>query len=149
MSQIKFYKYAISGLLLLNIAMLAFFVLTKPRSGNPPPPSNFESEAIRILDLNSEQIATFERLVREHNQMMRAIDEKQRELIIRYFESLSDTSLSVEELDVLNSFEQSEREKIKNTHVHLEEVKSILNNDQLPNFDIFMNDFLQKLFRRR
>ena len=145
MSQIKLYKYATWGLLFLNIAVLAFFLLTKPKPQHHPPSNNFQSEVIEMLDLNTQQASTFKALAEAHNQQMRSISGQQQQLLIPYFESLTNPSSTIDSDGVLSQFQQLEREKIEVTYQHFQDIKSMLNEEQLPDFENFMNTFIHTL----
>ncbi len=145
MSQLKFYKYATWALLFLNIAVLGFFLLTKPRPPHHPAPNDFQLEVIKILDLNDQQVSTFRRLAKEHNQKMNLINEQQRTLLPPYFESLSDPSKIINEDTILSQFQQLEREKIEVTYQHFQDLKSMLDASQLPYFEQLMGKFINEL----
>lgn len=144
MSQLKFYKYATWGLLFLNIAVLAFFLLTKPK---PPhhSPNDFQSEVIEILNLNSQQKSTFRKLAEAHNQKMKSIIEQQQKLLPPYFESLADSSSNIDKEAILNQFQQMEREKIEVTYQHFQDIKLILDENQLPHFEKLIGRLVDKL----
>ena len=131
MSQIKLYKYATWGLLFLNIAVLAFFTITKPKPRHQPSSNNFQFEVIDIFNLNSQQVATFKALAKDHNQKMRSLNEQQQKLLRPYFERPANPSIRMDEADALNQFQQMERQKIEVIYQHFQELESILNQDQL------------------
>ncbi len=147
MSQLTFYKYATWGLLVLNIAIVAFMFLMRPGPRSRPTASsnNFRNEVIRALGLTEDQENTFKQLAAEHSQSLRAISEQQQGLLPPYFKSLSDSSKKIDEEAILRQFEQLERQKIEITHQHLLDVKSRLRGEQLANFDSFMDRFIDKL----
>ncbi|MBK8500896.1 MAG: hypothetical protein IPL46_01095 [Saprospiraceae bacterium] len=112
MSQLKFYQYASWSLLFLNIAVLAFFFLTKPKPPHHQSPGDFQSEVIEILHLNSRQVSTFRELAYEHNEKMKSINGRQQRLLPPHFERLSSPLESIDEDIILNEFQPLEREKI-------------------------------------
>lgn len=145
MTQLTFYKYAIGGLVLLNIAVLTFFLLTKPKPPHHAPPHHFQAEIIDILDLDKQQAATFKTLAKEHHQQMKSIKEQQQQLLLPYFESLTNSAEDIDKEKILNQFQQQEREKIEVTYQHFEEVKKLLNKKQLSHFKQLMKKFIDKL----
>lgn len=149
MSQLKFYKYATWGLLFLNIAVLSFFLLTKPGPRQHPPSNNFQAEVIEILNLNNQQVFTFRKLGGEHNQKMKSINEQQAKLLPPYFESLTNLSENIDKNDILNQFQQLEREKIEVTYQHFQHLKSLLNEEQLPLFDEFIQKFIDNILLKK
>ncbi len=105
MDQLRFYKYATWGLLLLNVGVLAFFLLTMPK---PPPASTkaFLSEAIEILRLDAEQEATFRQMARAHNEKMKSLAEEQQRMLFPYFESLVSATENLTKDSMLNQCQQ-------------------------------------------
>lgn len=148
MSQSNLYKYAAIGLLLLNLGMLAFFLITKPKPGQHPPHltrhNSFQSQVADILDLSEAQQVTLGKLAEQHNEDLKAIVEKQKGLLAPYFESVVDPSLGSDKENALTHFQQLEREKLEVTHQHLLEIKNLLSENQMPHFKEFM-----ELFNRR
>lgn len=140
MKQIQFYKYAIAGLVLLNLALIGFFILSKPL---PPQPlhGDFGIQAPRILHLNAEQRKAFRFSADSHHRKMQALSLRQKELLAHYFQQIVDSSQTDNAL-LLQKAEQLEREKIEITYQHFEEVKSILKPEQLPYFKEFMQAVL-------
>lgn len=138
MNQKKFYIATILGLVGLNIVVLAFFLLTKPRPQHHPPPGKFQAEVVKMLRLNKQQATTFSALAEEHNLQMSAINDLQSKLLLPYFERLADTSKRIDADSILNQFQQAEKEKIEVTYQHFQEIKKILNKEQLLDFEIFI-----------
>ena len=143
MNQLQLYKYATGAMVLLNIAMVLFFFLTKPDPPRGDGARNFRSKAIEILQLDTNQRATFVQLAEQHNQQMEAISEQQRVRLKPYFGSLvdavSDTTALIQEVA------QLEREKVEVTYQHFQEVRSILTEEQLPYFAQFVSQALDIL----
>ncbi len=145
MDQLKFYKYATSGLLLLNVAIIAFFFLTRPKHPRPRPAENFSEEVKEILNLTEQQTQTFATLAREHSEAMRSINDQQQRLVLPYFERLTDSSITLTRDSVLSEIQQLERQKVEVTYRHLEDLKGLLNKDQLPHFKVFMQRFTHRV----
>jgi len=155
MNQVKFYKLAIGGLLLLNLAVLAFFIITKPKPhrGGPhhhhePSQHGFEPEAITILDLDEEQISNFKNLANNHAHKMTSITENQQKLLLPYFESISDPVIEVDNDQTLNLIQKLELEKIQATRQHLLDVKNLLNKDQQSRFNKFAEKIIAKILKQ-
>jgi len=145
MNQIKFYKYAIWALVVLNMVVLAFFLLTKPRHPHHSSPKKFQSEVVKTLNLSSQQEVGFKKLAREHHQKMKSMNEQQQKLLLPYFENLIEPSESIEIDSLLNQSQQLEREKIELTHQHFQDLKQLLNKEQQPLFKGLMRKFIDKL----
>ena len=147
MNQLQLYKYATGAMVLLNIALVLFFFLTKPDPPRGDGARNFRPKAIEILQLDTNQRATFVQLAERHNQQMEALSEQQRARLKPYFGSLvdavSDTTALIQEVA------QLERDKVEVTYQHFQEVRSILTEEQLPYFEQFVSQALDILLLNR
>lgn len=144
MNQLKFYKYSTLGLLLLNIAMIAFFVLTKPKR----PPHHKKGmgtpeKIIDVLNLDEEQRTVFLESAKEHGNKVEEINQQQKSILKPYFNSLIDSN-NVSNLDsLLTQYQNLERNKIELTYRHFQEVKTTLKKEQQANFEPFMKKVLE------
>lgn len=147
MDQFKFYKYAIAGLILLNIAMIVFFIFTKPKhEPRPPRESNdFQAEIERILDLSSQQRSEFKGLADDHNLKIKSINEQQQKLLPSYFETLTRPSDQTNKDSILSRYQQLERQKLEVTYQHFQDIKSMLNDEQIPQFKEFMKILIDRI----
>lgn len=145
MAQVKFYKYIIFSLVALNMVVLAFFGLTKPRPPFSPATKDLQSEVVDILDLDNQQESAFRASADKHRRKVDAISKQQEKFLLSYFTSISDPSKSSDNENLLSQFQQLEKEKIDATYHHFEEIKELLNKEQLPSFEPFMNKVLHRL----
>lgn len=141
MESLKFYKYATWGLLILNLLMLSFFIITKggKHEGNHTP-----GMAAELLKLNDEQHTQFLASAQQHEQIMDRINAAQSSLLKPYFSQLT-TPQKITSANTLTEIQALEKQKIEATYQHFEEVKNILTIEQLPDFKIFMNHILTRL----
>ncbi|MFK7950735.1 MAG: hypothetical protein AB8G11_24325 [Saprospiraceae bacterium] len=135
MEQVKFYKYATIFLVILNISMVAFFFLTKPK-GIPP---RGNKNAIEILKLDKTQKDTFLQYADIHKSLMKGFNKEQKALLKTYFQTLTDTTNIAITDSLLTEVQALERKKIESTYEHLAEIKIILNEEQEPRYQQFMN----------
>lgn len=142
MSKLTIYKYATWGLLFLNLAVLTFFLATKPKPPGRLPAHAFQTEVIEILKLNDAQVKTFRALAKDHNQKVTGIDAQQQNLLRPYFESLAKPSIDIDRSEALNQLQQLEREKIEVTFQHFQALKFILKEEQLTHFEEFINRYI-------
>lgn len=145
MNLTKIYKYIILGLVGLNVAILVFFLRPKPRPRHQPPNRNFQSEVIEMLHLNNQQASTLRGLADGHKEEIEKINARQASLLTAYFESLDDSLERVNKDSLLNHFQQSEKEKIEMTYQHFQDIKELLNDEQLPYFESFINKTTDRL----
>jgi len=119
--------------------------LTKPKPPRHSHSNNFQSEVIEILDLDSQQTAAFEKMAETHSQKMRSINRQQQQLLPPYFKSLTDSSKNVDKTAILNQFQQLGKQKIEVTYQHFQDIKLILNENQLSHFERLMGRFADNL----
>lgn len=149
MDQVKFYKYIIFGLVGLNVAVLAYFLLSKNHPPNRPPFRNAQAEVIEILGLNDDQASAFRAFANAHGDQMEAIKRQQEQLLIPYFASLSDSATTINQEELLKQYQQLERDKIEFTYQHFQEIKNLLEKEQLPDFKLFTDKILRRLLSGR
>ena len=142
MKQLQFYKYATLGLLVLNLLMISFFIITR---GGRPMHHHSASRAIDLLKLNEQQHVQFLASAQKHEQAMNQINLAQSDLLKPYFSQLTTTTHNVASENTLDKIQVLEKRKIEATYQHFEEVKNILTEEQLPDFNIFMDNILRYL----
>lgn len=140
MSKLKLYKYLCLGLLLLNIGLISFFLLTN--GGKPPKHKIFKNEAVEILELDENQETEFANLAQEHGDKMRDLERQQADLLKPYFTNLINGN---SEMEIPANALAIEKEKINITHQHFKDVKSLLKPEQKENFAAFMKGALRNI----
>ena len=145
MNQLPFYKYAAGAMMLLNMALVVFFLLTKPDPPRGDVGRNFRPKAMEILQLDTSQQTTFVQLAERHNQQMKALSEQQRVHLKSYFGSLLDSTKVSDTAVLIQEIPQREREKVEITYQHFQEVRSLLTEEQLPYFEQFVSQALNIL----
>ena len=150
MNQLSFYKYTTWGLLVLNLAMIAFFFLTKPEfpQQRRPPGDHQKMNASTTLGLNKDQTEKFLTSAKRHEGEIKSIDAQQKELLTQYFNSLIDTTLMSKNQITIDSFTTLEKQKIEITYRHFQEIKDILSFEQVNDFEPFMKEVLKKAIPR-
>jgi len=144
MKTLQFYKYATFILLALNIGLIVFSFVGRPKGKKGAP----QLRAIETLGLDEAQHDIFLASAKRHQTQMISISEQQKELLMPYFNSIVDTTLIVNTDSILKEVEQLERSKVAQTYQHFSEIKSILNADQIDDFEGFMDRILAKSHRR-
>lgn len=140
MEQLKFYKYATIILVVLNLSMIAFFFIIRPK-GKPHKGRN----VVEILKLDKTQDDTFLKYADTHKASMKELDEQQKALLKTYFQTLTDTTNLTITDSLLMKVQILEKQKIESTYEHLEEVRTILNEEQLPYYQEFMNNVYNRI----
>lgn len=149
MNQLKFYKYAALGLLGLNLTMIAFFILTKPKQHPKPKGGDVPEVVIEILKLDEEQRAAFLVSAKHHGETMGEITQQQKSILEPYFHKLIDSNKDLNSDSLLTQYQNLERQKIELTHQHFQDVKSMLKEDQYANFEVFMNSVLKSVLSEK
>ena len=153
MEQLKFYKVASLGLLLLNLGIIAFFWFNRPPHSHLPPPGQgpnneataFQNKTIGLLDLDEEQAATFRDLARGHGEEIGNLNRDQTNSLQAYFETAYQaTTLAVRD-SLLNGIQEIESRKIVTTLDHFLAVKALLDEDQLSEFDEFVSEAIGRI----
>ncbi|MEM9546117.1 MAG: hypothetical protein AAGA77_09090 [Bacteroidota bacterium] len=151
MDQLKFYKYAIIALVVLNVGLLVSILispsLTRHRFG--PPPQNFKSELAEILNLDENQVIVFEKLADDHNRKLQSIKSEQQDLILPYFDSLIDSTVVIDEDSTFTIYQKLEQEKLKVTYDHLLDIQDLIDQNQMKNYKKFINAFKDKVLLKR
>lgn len=148
MSQLQFYKYATWALLVINLAILGFFLLTKPhpKGGGPGGRARgLETEAIQLLQLDQEQQKTFQGLAFEHSRELRNLDRQERDQLRKYFAPLLAGLNSKSNENLLKQVKTLEEQKVILTYDHFRSVKDLLREEQQVHFEDFMKKALQIL----
>ena len=143
MKQIQFFKYATLLMLVLNLGLVAFFLLTKPKP--PMRGETFNPRAIEILQLDKDQHQAFLQSAEQHGKQMKSINDGQRDLLRPYFNSLVDPSLKINSDSILQQVQLLDRQKVEATYFHFKTVKTLLRDDQQDNFEQFMTKALGRL----
>ncbi|MEH0152787.1 hypothetical protein V6R21_01510 [Limibacter armeniacum] len=138
MSKLKLYKLVAILLLLINLGMVAFFVLTKPDHRHPG-----SRPLHMLLQLDKQQEQHFLTLAHKHQQAIREIDQKQQDLLVQYFSALQQETTPSQE--ILAKIQMEEGKKIVLTYQHFHDVKTMLKPSQKPFFDQFMTGALEHI----
>ena len=138
MNTSQLYKYATWLLLALNLLLIAFF-LTKPGPPGGKGKRMFRNQAIEILRLDTEQEAAFLKLAKNHREEMNKLNEQGNGLLKKYFSPLLDSTMVVDQAQLLSGLLALEKAKIEGTYQHFLEVKNTLDDSQIDDFDVFMS----------
>jgi len=150
MNQIKFYKLAIGCLILLNILIVAFFLFRNlgPKPLRGPSKNTFQKEISRTLNLDAEQQLKFDALVEQHEKEILSINKEEQKILIPYFENIgssthaSDTTALA---SILSKSQQLQKQKLAVSLQHFTEIKSLLKENQLDDFEIVMERVAERM----
>ena len=145
MNKLKIYQWATWGMLLLNLSMLCFFMLTKPKHPNN---KNFNNAVKREMDLNEEQEKLFLVSAAKHREQLAIISDRQQVLWQSYFKSLSSPDTLIKNDSVITELKNLEFQKIAVTITHFTEIKSFLKPAQYKGFSVFQQRLLERNFNK-
>lgn len=143
MSKLKLLTFAIIGLLTINLGMVAFFMLSKPPKYPERLPS-MQREGprnliISRLHLDTEQIVQYEKLISEHQSLIRSMDDSIRMAKNNLYQALneSDTANKNTLLDRLGYFQK----QIETIHYnHFAAIKKLCRHDQMTDYEALTHD---------
>ncbi len=150
MDRLQFYKYGMLALLLLNLGLIALLLLgPKPSRYGPPKGPHFRERAVDILELDSDQKAIFYNLAEKHGKEMNVISHRQKDYLRSYFSALK-TDSRLENFDsLLDSITALDTKKITLTYEHFNDIRSLLNEKQILNFDKFVHKAMNNILQNR
>jgi Spy/CpxP family protein refolding chaperone len=115
-------------LVLINAIVLTTIFVLKPGPNDRPKPGKF---IIESLDLDDEQISSFEQMKRDHRTQMNKLDEEYKVLLTQYLNGLKDKQIdSVKNNSLEEKMAAIQIEKARMTFSHFANVKSICREDQ-------------------
>lgn len=135
------YIWVIVGLILVNAMQLGAF-LCRPK---PPKPlknqqhHDFRIKAVGVLNLNPEQKKQFNELADQHRAKMKELNEQQKLLTATYFNKPTESGLE--------AIQEIQSQRIEVTQSHFNEIKELLNPQQMPNYEAFKKEALQRILR--
>ena len=129
MKKETFYRVLIGILLVLNLLQIGFFLFARPPHH---PKHKFKRHAPEILHLTEDQSYQFHNIARAHHKNMRFFDKEEGKWIALYFENESEENLK--------EIQRIHKEKMEFTKAHFEDIKAMLNEDQLQYFESFRKE---------
>ncbi|OJJ19369.1 hypothetical protein BKI52_21405 [marine bacterium AO1-C] len=143
MQSTSFYKYAAGILLILNIGIVTFFLVTKPSQPPLPHEGRLQGEIIDLLQLTEQQAIVFREYAQKHDDKMTALNHTQQTILRAYFQVLKRDSSVIPQQGLLDKALQVERNKILSTVKHFQKVKAMLKPEQKAHFKPFMDKVLE------
>ncbi|WKV12427.1 hypothetical protein [Marivirga harenae] len=142
----KIYKIGFLVLLVINIAMLVLFVLKPDRSRSK---EGIKEKIAMQLDFTEDQKSSFGEMVDKHRNAIRTLNDQERKLTDQYFSQLQSSSSATENLAKQEATFQEimnvKSKKLSTTYLHLDDVKSLCNDEQLEKFDAFLKQVIPRL----
>ncbi|MFY8109234.1 MAG: Spy/CpxP family protein refolding chaperone [Bacteroidia bacterium] len=115
-------------LVLINTIVLTTIFVLKPGPNDRAKPGKF---IIESLELNDEQISSFEQMKRDHRAQMNKLDEEYKEILTQYLNGLKEKQVdSLKNKALEEKMASIQIEKARITFSHFAQVKSICREDQ-------------------
>ncbi len=140
-----FYKYATGILLLFNITLIIFFLVSKSSLPPPPQEGRLKDEIAKLLHLTEQQETTFRKYAEEHNHKITTLNQTQRAILRTYFQILKRDSSVTPQQSLLDKALHVERNKIQSTVKHFQQIKAMLKPQQKAHFKQFMDKVLDRI----
>ncbi|MBI3135152.1 MAG: hypothetical protein HYZ14_10810 [Bacteroidetes bacterium] len=145
MNKIRILTYTVIGLIVINLALIAFILFRKPPHRNPDGPRN---EIIEKLHFDDTQVAAYDLLIKDHRSSIRTAEDKIMQLKNELYGMLSDT-LNTARKDSLIWELCNVQKTIEETHyAHFEAIRTLCNPDQQDEFELLTRE-LAELFSHR
>ncbi|MBI3219560.1 MAG: periplasmic heavy metal sensor [Bacteroidetes bacterium] len=138
MSRERLLAIAVIGLLLINVCTVGFFFFAKPPHlpGGPPPFGGMEpkNQIVESLHFDQQQIVEYEKLIAQHRQTIRELNDRIHEAKSLLYQSLSNENGTVKD-SLINTLGSLQRQ-IETTHYnHFRDIKAICKPEQLAYFE--------------
>jgi len=143
MNKQKFLSYAVVGLMLMNIALMAFLFFRKPppprghRGGHNDGPKKM---VIKRLGFDAEQSAEFEKLIDAHKASIANTEKSIRQSKDALFASIANPNDALKD-SLINRLGELQRDIERAHYTHFIELKSICRPDQIDEFNQFTKQF--------
>lgn len=161
MSRLKFFKYAMIGLLISNTILIAALIIGRPQGGPPgasrlgggPPPGGPDRASynspktivIEKLEMDETQTKKFEVLIDHHREAVKEASKNLFTLRKDYYSSLTDEDIT--RTESLDSLINAENANIENIHqIHFKDIKGILDEEQFVNYNAFLKEIPDVFF---
>lgn len=141
MNRLHFYKYAAITLLVINIIGLTFLML----SHKPPKGQTLEKRADEIMNFDKMQHQAFLKMAGDHKILIDSINNQQRAVLKPFFKTLSNPDDQINKDSLTALALKLEKSKIESTYLHFEEIKSILHPEQIPAYQVFIDQAINRI----
>jgi hypothetical protein len=139
MEKSKLLTTSVFGLLLLNIATLAFLFLNGPKGHRPPPhKTQLQPKEVIIdqLHFDATQQKEYDKIIHWHQGEIRKLDNNIRQTKNDLYALLNQTQVNVKTKDSLIIALNGYQKQIEVTHFkHFEDIKNICHPDQIEDFN--------------
>lgn len=139
MEKSKLLTISVFGLLLLNLATLAFLFLNGPKGHRPPPPGNQPRPKEVIIDqlhFDEAQQKEYGKIIHWHQGEIRKLDNNIRQTKNDLYALLSQSNVSIKSKDSLIALLNGYQKQIEETHFkHFDDIKKLCHPDQIEDFN--------------
>jgi periplasmic protein CpxP/Spy len=143
MSKLKLLSIAVIGLLLINVAVVGFFILKRPPAppfGRPPLAGEGPKKVIiERLDFDAAQIAAYEKLITAHQNSIKGFEDSIRLLKNQLYQTLTIDNFYGRD-SLINQLGSLEMSIEQTNYEHFTAIKKLCNPDQLDKFNKLTND---------
>lgn len=139
MEKSKLLTLSVFGLLMLNLATLAFLFLNGPKGHRPPPPGNQPTPKEVVMDqlhFDSAQQKEYDKIIHWHQDEIRKLDNNIRQTKNELYALLSQAQVNSKTKDSLLTLLNGYQKQIEETHFkHFEDIKKLCHPNQMEDFN--------------
>lgn len=141
MNNKSYLTWAIIALVIMNLALMAFLLLGKgkPRPGGRDHQNN-KHKITKIFDFDKDQEAQFEASRETHKSLIASLNTDLKDRTLEYYQATADSTKSkllIEINDITSKIYQA-------NDTHINDLRAICTEDQLPKVDGFIRQLLKK-----
>ncbi|UXP31240.1 hypothetical protein N6H18_12865 [Reichenbachiella agarivorans] len=142
------FKVGLGCMMILN-GILIYLLIQNHPPHKPRPNGQVLIQISEQLQLSPQQKEAYERSAQSHDQSMRQINNKQKEILKLYFSTLKTNNHTKDNHeDLILQIQSLESEKTIATYQHFEELKNICNESQLSSFDQVVDQLISLLLHK-
>ena len=142
MNKTRFLTLLSIGLLIINLVLLGFIFLRKPKQR---PPDALKKTIISKLALDEKQISLYDSMVKQHVKAVNAANDSIVELKKILYNSLKNDENTLQNDSLISKINQIQT-NIEHIHLaHFQAIKTICTPDQLPKYYELTEDIIQHL----
>lgn len=142
----KIFKIGLIIMVLINAALILFlFQRPQHHPSRAQRQSPLLEKISEKLNLTAKQKSQYIELAEQHRESIRRIEREQRKALKAYFDQLRSPDTSRDSLQGSDKVLDFERQKLNLTYSHFQDLKELLDEKQIAQFDLIIDDIIRVL----
>ncbi len=133
------YKVGLIVMIALNVVLIFLLVQKKPPF-HMKPGRDVKDRIINELGLDKSQQKKYNSMAQNHHREMMNIENQEKKLLKEYFSLLSNDESLTEKEAMMDKIKELEARKLTVTYDHFDDLKKLLNPNQMTRFNIIIED---------